>query len=56
MYWHAKVVKLELIGHFTERLKTVLAFSLLKSIHLGRLVTFLRATYDNGIKKSNKRF
>jgi len=47
MYWCAKIIHLELIGHFTKRLKTILAFGLLKPVHFGRLVTLLFITHNS---------
>jgi len=41
MYRHAKVVELELICHFTKRLKAILALCLLKSIYFCRFLTLL---------------
>jgi len=52
MYWCAKIIHLELIGHFTKRLKTILAFGLLKSIYFSRLVTLLFIIHNINITES----
>ena len=52
MYWRAKIIHLELIGHFTKRLKTILAFGLLKSVNFGWLVTLLYITCNTNMTKA----
>ena len=52
MYRHAKIIQLELIRHFTERLETIFAFGLLESVHFCRLVTLLWATDNTNITKA----